>query len=394
MFSIVLHPATLAITNAFINIASVAMMVIVWRTTPGTRGPGCWMVASVVCMTAYSSGMLGIFNTNIWNAAVNISTMTLFSLYFEGILRFKGIGSIRGRLPWWVAFFVVVVAVSILTAPYPPYRYMFSDSYYLVLLLSGSLILLYRQDRATRAAETLCAAVLFCLAIGFAMRWNYALRYLLGYTEQGAQAVNEPLFFTFTIWTLLWMTGAAALVLYRKQGELEALTRLDPLTGLANRRQMDALLEESLLALERNGERFGLVLFDLDRFKQVNDVNGHAVGDALLVEIGQRLRRVCRDGEHPARLGGDEFVILLSEVDTRDRLDRFIERLRLSVSGSAVLDGKPIQIEMSIGGALAPEDGANQTDLLHVVDARMYEDKRRRRSQWQQLDWSAPLLRP
>lgn len=392
MFSIVLHPATLAITNAFINIASVAMMVIVWRTTPGTRGPGCWMIASIVCMTAYSSGMLGIFDTYIWNATVNVATMTLFSLYFEGILRFKGIGSIKGRWPWWAALFVVVVVVSVITAPYPPRRYMFSDSYYLVLLLSGALILLYRQDRATRAAETLCAAVLFCLAIGFAMRWNYTLRLLLGAGDR-PQAVNEPLFFTFTVWTLLWMTGAAALVLYRKQGELEALTRRDPLTGLANRRQMDALLEESFLALERNGEGFGLVLFDLDRFKQVNDVNGHAVGDALLKEIGARLQANCREGEHPARLGGDEFVVLLSDITTRDRLDRFIERLRLSVSGTVMLEGRPLQIEMSIGGVLAPQDGSSQTDLLHVADTRMYDDKRRRRSQWQQLDWSAPLIK-
>lgn len=388
MLSVVLDPATLAITNAFVNITSVMLMLIVWRITPKTRGPGCWMIASILCMTAYSSGMIGkIFDTPWWNGTVNLITLVLFSLYFEGILRFKEVGTVRARAPWWGGMFVLFVIASILTVTDAPRRYFVVDSYYMLVLLSSSLVLLYRQERATRIAETLCAVVLFMLAIAFSLRWNHSLQILLGDASLIPQAVNEPLFFTFTVWTLLWMTGAAALVLYRKQGELETLTRQDPLTGLANRRQIDALMEESFAAHARTGEGFGLVLFDLDRFKQVNDVNGHAIGDALLVEIGQRLHRACHEGEHPARLGGDEFVVLLTEVTTRDQLDRFAERLRYSVSGPVRIKGKALQIEMSIGSVLAPQDGANQTDLLHVADERMYEDKRQRRSFWQRVSW-------
>ena len=111
---------------------------------------------------------------------------------------------------------------------------------------------------------------------------------------------------------------------------------------------------------------------------------GHLAGDDCLIEVGRRLKRFCRSGDLPARFGGDEFVVLLKEIVTAEDLTAAMTRLQAAVEGPAVTrDGQTVTVRLSIGGALVPADGINQTDVLHVADQRMYQAKQlRRRQSW------------
>jgi GGDEF domain-containing protein len=117
---------------------------------------------------------------------------------------------------------------------------------------------------------------------------------------------------------LLWRTlnrhlHSAELAFDAKHIEVQRLALHDPLTGLANRRQLHLLLQGSVARAQRDGARFAVLMIDLDGFKPINDRHGHHAGDAVLMAVGQRLTAQVRQGEVAARLGGDEFVVVLAD---------------------------------------------------------------------------------
>jgi diguanylate cyclase len=152
-----------------------------------------------------------------------------------------------------------------------------------------------------------------------------------------------------------------------------SLARQDPLTGIANR----FALEESLAAITADGATDGMVLhcFDLDRFKPVNDVHGHVVGDMLLKAVAGRLKRLLRPGDLAVRLGGDEFAILQMNIRHADEAELLARRIVRAIAEPYSLDGRDIEIGASIGSASGREQGANLTTLLGVADAAMYKVK-------------------
>ena len=163
----------------------------------------------------------------------------------------------------------------------------------------------------------------------------------------------------------------------RSELEKQALISLaytDALTGLPNRRGL-ALPLATALAACRGDSALALFLLDLDGFKLVNDRLGHDAGDALLVQVGQRMRRQLRHSDVVARLGGDEFVImatgLAGEAEAlalgRKLLDAFLQPFDI--------DGQTCRVGLTIGFALAPGDGQNAGDLLKRADAAMYAGK-------------------
>ena len=143
----------------------------------------------------------------------------------------------------------------------------------------------------------------------------------------------------------------------------------DSLTGLANRRYAEKRLEEALAAARRSGHELVLALADVDRFKQVNDVFGHAAGDQVLCTIARALQRAFRSSDVLARFGGDEFFILFPDGDvstTLDRLTRFHATLAVS---------EPVHTTISIGVSTWPADGESATDLFAAADKRLYAAK-------------------
>jgi diguanylate cyclase (GGDEF)-like protein len=152
------------------------------------------------------------------------------------------------------------------------------------------------------------------------------------------------------------------------QQELDRLARFDALTGLAGRRAfMDALQAR----LDAQAPIL-VALADLDRFKQANDQHGHNAGDAVLVEVAERLRRAASGAAMIARLGGDEFALLF---DTGKDAGAEIEASRRAIARPFVLGGASLSIGVSIGTAASPQAGTDVPTLLHAADLAMYADK-------------------
>ena len=163
----------------------------------------------------------------------------------------------------------------------------------------------------------------------------------------------------------------------RLQAELQARSVIDDLTGLYNRRGFVGLAERQLRLAERRKQPAVLVFADLDGLKSVNDTEGHAAGDRLLVDAASVLREVCRESDIIARIGGDEFAILAldSGREGEQRLTAAIERARAERHASG---GPPVSF--SIGMAVFDPNAPSRTlaDLLAEADEMMYRQKRSR----------------
>ncbi len=177
------------------------------------------------------------------------------------------------------------------------------------------------------------------------------------------------------LWLVLAVISWSSSRSLRRQALLREHQALhDSLTGLPNRAAFLTAVERRL-ADERDAT---VVLLDLDGFKAVNDTHGHAAGDALLTEVGVRLRAGLRPDEVAARLGGDEFALLLAgtsdEAACRARLDGLVDALVEPVA----LDGTQVRVGASVGTAHAPAQGRSVDRLMRAADAAMYDCKRRR----------------
>ena len=147
----------------------------------------------------------------------------------------------------------------------------------------------------------------------------------------------------------------------------------DTLTGLPNRTMFKQALEQYFRASEAKSSLFALHCLDLDQFKVINDTLGHPAGDALLVEVAQRVQHAAR-GHFVARLGGDEFVILQAVGDDRDEIDRLARSILGEITRPLTLDGNEVLPSTSIGIAIAPQDGDGGT-LFRSADLALYRAK-------------------
>ncbi len=182
------------------------------------------------------------------------------------------------------------------------------------------------------------------------------------------------------VWALLFRTVHNASRRLRASSEENArLALLDPLTGLPNRRLLNERLETAVSDALRDGKHVGLLLLDIDRFKEINDSLGHDRGDQLLVEAADRLRTIVRETDTVARLGGDEFAILLKTVRSVADGVMFAERVLEAFDAPYEIDGLVLHVETSIGLALFPDHADDMQSLLKLADVAMYIAKAGRR---------------
>jgi diguanylate cyclase (GGDEF)-like protein len=158
----------------------------------------------------------------------------------------------------------------------------------------------------------------------------------------------------------------------RARAEIQHLANHDMLTGLPNRMLLMDRLEQAVALAKRDGLKIGLLFIDLDKFKPVNDMHGHAVGDLLLISVAERLRQQVRASDTVARLGGDEFVIIMNNINDRSAVERMAETVCGVLSQEVSLNGIVISIQASIGIAVFPEDGRDTDGLLSHADREMY----------------------
>ena len=151
----------------------------------------------------------------------------------------------------------------------------------------------------------------------------------------------------------------------------------DHLTGLFNRQYMEETLDRELQRAARKNLSLGIIMLDVDDFKQFNDTRGHAAGDAILRELGNLLRRHVRREDMPCRYGGDEFIIVLPDASREVTLKRALDICQHAKEFHLQFEGQTLEtVTLSLGVAVFPEDGFTSVEILRAVDAALYCAKR------------------
>lgn len=181
------------------------------------------------------------------------------------------------------------------------------------------------------------------------------------------------------LWLLLFRTvHSTSRRLQATALENARLALLDSLTGLPNRRLLAERMQKTVSDARETGGRLGLVLLDIDRFKDINDSLGHDHGDELLEQVAERLRGALRDDDVVARLGGDEFAILLPDVHSVANAERLAHRVRELFGPPFQLGEMSLHVETSIGVACLPDHASDASSLMRTADVAMYTAKHHR----------------
>lgn len=236
-------------------------------------------------------------------------------------------------------------------------------SYYAIIMAMGSLATAY-------CLSSIRLATFINLTIGLA---PIALLMLMSGNPPEIGAGTSLVVATLFLMRMMIQQHGQLVDLLRLQRQMRDLAHTDPLTGLANRREFDLLLDAEIAAAGE-GVRFAIALLDLDGFKPVNDRHGHAVGDRVLCEVAERLRSACGDAAVVARQGGDEFAILApagSALLATSLADHILSALAIPFRAGR----QPIRVGASIGVAVWPDDGRTARQLFEVADRALYAAK-------------------
>lgn len=164
--------------------------------------------------------------------------------------------------------------------------------------------------------------------------------------------------------------------------DVSRTTGIDPLTQLPTRVLLLDRLAHALAAARRHGTRLALLFLDIDNFKQINDIHGHALGDAVLELVARRLVASVREADTVSRHGGDEFLILLGEVSRPAAAALIANKVSAALAAPSVVGGQVLSLTASIGISLYPDDGEDAGTLIDRADSAMYSAKRHGSGSW------------
>ena len=221
--------------------------------------------------------------------------------------------------------------------------------------------------------------------IGWIVGWLLVpsiLQYLVMYhvTQQVSMST-----YVWTVDIILMVSVGIAIARKKAITHMQFLANYDSVTGLPNRNLLHERLNQALSYRKRNGDAGGIaVLFiDLDNFKHINDSLGHHIGDALLKHFGTCLAGCVRATDTVSRTGGDEFVIILTKVDSESDVEHFVKKIFICLAKPILVETHELFVSASVGIAMSPDDGTDQTTLLKHADIAMYRAKRAGKGQHQ-----------
>lgn len=157
---------------------------------------------------------------------------------------------------------------------------------------------------------------------------------------------------------------------------MKRLALYDPLTNLANRSLLNDRFNQIKALSKRNNRRFGLMFIDLDKFKTINDLYGHYIGDLVLQHIATCIQKATRrESDIVARVGGDEFVVIIPEIDLKEELRIIADNICKAISEPFICETHRISITASIGISIYPDNGITEIELMKMADTGMYKSK-------------------
>ena len=339
-------------------------------------------------LIVYGLGMLTIISVQwlpydltqtLGNSLISLSALLTASGVFMHVPERPGLRSMAGAL----AIVVILLIVNHLTRGYLIIDIAAPTFYATLLYAIVSWQLIRHPPTAAKAASNfLVTTILLTLVV-----WNVRLAFiwvsLAGTSDPNRASFMQAAFAVFQLLLVVSSTLGLMWVEVRlMEHDLRRSAFTDLLTGLPNRRAMLQRFEEEVARCKRQRESFGLVLFDIDLFKQINDTCGHYVGDAVLKHIASTLDHTKRAEDILGRIGGEEFLLLLPHHHTREESVRGADRLRTAVEGARSHEEMATPTASVSGGiAMYPEDGEGWDQLYMAADRRMYRAKRAGRNQ-------------
>ncbi len=225
--------------------------------------------------------------------------------------------------------------------------------------------------------------------------WTFEITPLKNWTDPLLLSIKVivGLFFVMliTFLSLLWVRlrnerHLLEHTIIERTHDLEALAHYDSLTGLPNRTLFVDRFQSALAHSQRKQKMLAICFLDLDDFKSVNDHYGHLEGDNLLVEIANRIRDTIRAEDTISRQGGDEFTLILTEISSRQELEKFLQRIMDACTLPYSINDEKYNISLSIGATLYPNDNANLDTLVRHADHAMYQAKLNGKNCYQLFD--------
>lgn len=204
------------------------------------------------------------------------------------------------------------------------------------------------------------------------LNWNHQL---VGYVSLAF--VYKPSLNQLIIQPINDFADRVAVALFTKNREelLLRQVRIDALTGLPNRILFMEQLQKEIAQSQRGERKLAVLYVDFDRFKMVNDTYGHATGDELLYEAGQRLMHCIYEGDTAARLGGDEFAVIICDLDSGQTIQSIAQHIIDNLAAPYIFHDEQTILTVSVGIAVYPQDGINNSDLMRNSDIAMCRSK-------------------
>ncbi len=305
----------------------------------------------------------------------------------------------------WPAILVVTIAAlaSDVNVGKPWWKVLFNPAQYNVSVAAGALVMLATGAHASlnHPLDAFVPMDILWMAgvwLAYFLTNNVLVSGVLAYSSSFAEEFFDDFWhysaMTFAVlalsplvvvlaqtsWLLLPLLLVPLLLVYRTAQlslEQEHHATHDVLTNLSNRKNLMDSLQALLVRSRRDGEPFGLLLLDLDHFKEVNDTLGHQIGDKVLCHFAERLSASVREDDLVARLGGDEFAVIIPNAELPE-IRALAERIRSELVDPVPVEDMMFDIDVSIGIALFPDHAERAHDLMRLADVAMYDAKESR----------------
>ncbi len=366
---------TLALALAVIYVIVAIVYSVLFKINKWEHGIKVWLISSVISIVGFIFLFLKEITAPFGQLIGTFSLLSSTYLILEGVLRFKNIGSKENRKHLNAILFIVFFVVGATTTGNATIRYLVMDAMILAMCPVIVISMLKGTKGTERKLSYLFAAAFVFEGIWFAVRWALALGYAFGSESVTNHPFMGTIYFVSLIWLLMYMFSVLLLINHRAQARLQYAAEKDALTGLYNRRRLDADFKSLIERNRSYKDSFIVYLLDINGFKTVNDTYGHIFGDMLLVELAKKIKMITRTGDFACRFGGDEFIIILGASGEREEALKARDRLKSMIEEPFKYGDYMVYIKVAIGFIEVENPETTLDEILKVADKNMYQDK-------------------